>query len=176
QPARQLREDVPLVAGRDETFLERKQFSLSVGRDKSVRAVMETKSHGGYLLVVAQRDASVNDPKPEDLCGVGLVAEVLQVDALPGQSTHVTLEARARARVREYLETGGYFRVRIEILREDTGDTPNDGVADDSERLAALHQAYVDELKSQALIHTAPVEAAFRAVPRHLFVPGFPLD
>lgn len=40
----------------------------------------------------------------------------------------------------------------------------------------ALHQALVDRLMSQGFIHTRPVEAAFRAVPRHLFVPGVPLE
>lgn len=38
--------------------------------------------------------------------------------------------------------------------------------------VSALHQAYVDELKSQGLIRTPRVETAFRAIPRHLFVPG----
>ena len=41
---------------------------------------------------------------------------------------------------------------------------------------STLHQAYVDRLKRAGHIRTARVEAAFRAVPRHLFVPGFPLD
>jgi protein-L-isoaspartate(D-aspartate) O-methyltransferase len=40
----------------------------------------------------------------------------------------------------------------------------------------ALHQALVDRLLSQGFIHTRPVEAAFRAVPRHLFVPDVPLE
>ena len=40
----------------------------------------------------------------------------------------------------------------------------------------ALNQALVDDLKNRELIHTARVEAAFRAVLRHLFVPGTPLE
>lgn len=42
--------------------------------------------------------------------------------------------------------------------------------------LSALQDAYVDQLKRRGVVHTRLVEAAFRAVPRHLFVPGFPLD
>jgi protein-L-isoaspartate(D-aspartate) O-methyltransferase len=40
----------------------------------------------------------------------------------------------------------------------------------------ALHQRLVDHLKRAGHIRTPRVEAAFRAVPRHLLVPGFPLD
>ena len=40
----------------------------------------------------------------------------------------------------------------------------------------ALHQALVDQLKAQGRIRTARVESAFRAVPRHLFLPGYPLQ
>ncbi len=45
-----------------------------------------------------------------------------------------------------------------------------------AEDVSALQQALVDELKSKGLIQSACVEAAFRAVPRHLFVPDAPLD
>jgi protein-L-isoaspartate(D-aspartate) O-methyltransferase len=46
----------------------------------------------------------------------------------------------------------------------------------DDEGIAHLHRAFVDNLKRAGQIRTAPVEAAFRAVPRHLFVPGFALE
>ena len=41
---------------------------------------------------------------------------------------------------------------------------------------SALHQALVDQLNAQGRIRTARVESAFRAVPRHLFLPGYPLQ
>jgi protein-L-isoaspartate(D-aspartate) O-methyltransferase len=47
--------------------------------------------------------------------------------------------------------------------------------SEDRGDLAAPHQAYVDQLKRWGVIRTPLVEAAFRAIPRHLFVPGFPL-
>jgi protein-L-isoaspartate(D-aspartate) O-methyltransferase len=48
--------------------------------------------------------------------------------------------------------------------------------AEPGDDVLALHQALVDKLKSMGYITTAPVEAAFRAVPRHLFLPGVALD
>src|SRR5436190_23571117 len=47
---------------------------------------------------------------------------------------------------------------------------------EDRSDVPALHQRLVDHLKRAGHIRSPRVEAAFRAVPRHLFVPGFPLD
>lgn len=47
---------------------------------------------------------------------------------------------------------------------------------DDNNETFALRQKFVDELKRENLVETKRVEAAFREVPRHLFVPGVPLD
>jgi protein-L-isoaspartate(D-aspartate) O-methyltransferase len=48
--------------------------------------------------------------------------------------------------------------------------------SDDNSDVSALHPALVDKLKSEGHIRTPRVEAAFRAVPRHLFLPGVALD
>jgi len=48
--------------------------------------------------------------------------------------------------------------------------------AHDEKHISELHQALIDQLKSNGHITTSSVEAAFRAVPRHLFLPGMPLD
>lgn len=48
--------------------------------------------------------------------------------------------------------------------------------SDDSSDVSALHQVLIDKLKSEGHIRTPRVEAAFRAVPRHLFLPGVALD
>ena len=53
-------------------------------------------------------------------------------------------------------------------------DTPTPETTDTG--VPALHQALVDGLKSMGCIRTPAVEAAFRTVPRHLFLPGVPLD
>jgi protein-L-isoaspartate(D-aspartate) O-methyltransferase len=57
-------------------------------------------------------------------------------------------------------------------MRDAVPPVPADGESDAS----ALHQALVDQLKEAGRIRTSHVEAAFRAVPRHLFVPGVPLE
>src|SRR5205823_2493456 len=51
-----------------------------------------------------------------------------------------------------------------------------DSSSNEQNDVSALHQAYVDYLRRAGHVRTSSVEAAFRAVPRHLFVPGFPLE
>jgi protein-L-isoaspartate(D-aspartate) O-methyltransferase len=48
--------------------------------------------------------------------------------------------------------------------------------SNDSSKPSALQEALADKLKTMGVIPTARVEAAFRAVPRHLFLPGVPLE
>jgi protein-L-isoaspartate(D-aspartate) O-methyltransferase len=67
------------------------------------------------------------------------------------------------------LNSGSADQKRAITMKPHASDEPeNDG--------AALRELYVDQLKRAGQIRSPLVEAAFRAVPRHLFVPGFPLE
>src|SRR5262249_35812485 len=109
-------ETLPLLAVRDKVYFPGMLFPLFVGRRKSLRALTEARVHGGYILIVAQKDVAADNPGPADLYAVGAAAKVTQFLALPDETVRVTLMGTARMRILEYLQTEPFLRVRGEVL------------------------------------------------------------
>jgi ATP-dependent Lon protease len=112
-------EIIPLMPIRDAVYFPHSIFPLFVGRDKSVRALEEARAQDRYILLVAQKQMAVDDPQPEDVYEIGIVAEIMQVLNLPDGTVRVMLEGTTRVRILEYLQTDPFYRVRIQPLVED---------------------------------------------------------
>ena len=98
-PARPAR--LPLLAVRDVVVFPHMVLPLSVGRPKSVKAIEAAmKDHLKYLCVVAQKDVTIEDPKPEDVYGIGVLVEVVQYLKMPDGTLNVFLQAHARVAVK----------------------------------------------------------------------------
>ncbi len=91
-------------------------FPLFVGREKSVRALDEAMAGSEHILLITQRQMSTEDPEPEDLNDIGIVAEIIQILKVPDGTVRVMLEGKERVRVTEWLETDPCFQVRLERL------------------------------------------------------------
>ncbi|MBI4127596.1 MAG: endopeptidase La [Parcubacteria group bacterium] len=116
---------VPVLPLRDKVILPGEIVSLVVGRGRSVAAMQEAVQKRRELLIVAQRDQAIEQPKPEDLYQVGTLARVIQVVKLDGDSYHVVVEGRSRVRVVEYLATQSlsYLAARITPLTITSGES-----------------------------------------------------
>ena len=90
---------LPVLPLRDIVVFPRMVAPLFVGRDKSVRALEEVEKGGGEILLVAQKEAGVDDPAEEDRYSVGVVATILQLLKLPDGTVKVLVEGQQRARV-----------------------------------------------------------------------------
>ncbi|MGE3232043.1 MAG: endopeptidase La, partial [Hyphomicrobium sp.] len=90
---------------------------LFVGREKSILALDEAMKQDKQILLVAQKQADVDDPKPRDLYGVGTVATILQMLKLPDGTVKVLVEGASRAQVREIL-TGEFFSATLEPIAD----------------------------------------------------------
>jgi len=76
--------------------------SFSIGRKKSLAALRESAKFDGYLFLVSQVDAKIENPTEEDLYTMGCVAKVKQTIKLPGDVTHLIVEGVERAVLLEY--------------------------------------------------------------------------
>ncbi len=88
---------------------------LLVGRPGSLGAVeaAETLEGGGYILLVAQRNAETPEPASVDLFRVGMIARLAQVSKLPGGTARILLESIARVRVTRFAAGQGYVRASV---------------------------------------------------------------
>jgi len=96
-PADSLR--LPVLPLRDVVVYPHMVTPLFVGRPKSILAVEAAMKADKRILLLAQRQSDVDDPKPEDLHAFGTVATILQLLKLPDGTVKVLVEGMDRARI-----------------------------------------------------------------------------
>ncbi len=88
---------------------------LFVGREKSIQALDVAMRTDRRIMLVAQKQADIDDPKGDDLYRVGTVATILQLLKLPDGTVKVLVEGVDRARI-DRLTAGDYYSAEIELL------------------------------------------------------------
>jgi ATP-dependent Lon protease len=130
---------LPVLPLRDIVVFPNMVAPLFVGRDKSVRALEEVEKNGNEILLVAQREAGVDDPAEEDLYSVGVVASILQLLKLPDGTVKVLVEGRQRASLRKLVDRGAYYAAELVSLAETPGE---------ESEVSALMRAVVEQFES----------------------------
>jgi ATP-dependent Lon protease len=110
--------EYPLVPIRDQVYFPFMVFSLLIGRERSIRALDDALAADGTVLLVSQKSIAVEDPEPEDLYTVGVVANVLQVLRVPDGTVRITAEGVARARIRRHLFQEPHMAASATLLHE----------------------------------------------------------
>jgi ATP-dependent Lon protease len=95
---------------------------LFVGREKSVRALEAVMKDDKQILLVAQKNATQDDPSADDIYRVGTVSTILQLLKLPDGTVKVLVEGGKRARIASFQETESYFEAVVEALPDNDGD------------------------------------------------------
>jgi len=96
---------------RDVVVFPHMVIPLFVGREKSIKALDEAVEAGKQIFLAAQHDAADDDPAPENIFGVGTVANILQLLRLPDGTVKVLVEGMSRAAIVNYVETEESFVV-----------------------------------------------------------------
>ncbi|WP_068296369.1 endopeptidase La [Pararhodobacter sp. CCB-MM2] len=126
---------------------------LFVGRDKSVRALETVMREDKQILLVTQIDHAAEDPTPEGMYRVGVLATVLQLLRLPDGTVKVLVEGKSRVRITEFVENDQHFEAEAEYLVETEGDEDvvealTRSVSDDFERYAKIKRNIPEEALS----------------------------
>ncbi|WP_177504884.1 endopeptidase La [Anaerosinus sp.] len=93
---------------------------LDVGREKSIAALEEAMVQDRIIMLAAQKDASTDNPTPEDIFKIGTVAEVKQLLKLPGGTIRVLVEGLYRAEITEYVTDSSHYEVEVKEFNEDS--------------------------------------------------------
>jgi ATP-dependent Lon protease len=111
---------VPLLPLREMTIFPHEVYPIFVGRPKSIKALEAAEAQKKPIFLVAQKDAKVAEPGPQDLFSVGTLGVVVQLLRLPDGTVKALLEGKKRARIVRYANEEEYFQVEAEEIEEKT--------------------------------------------------------
>ena len=103
---------------RDVVVFPHMVLPLFVGREKSINALEEAVQSGKQIFLAAQHDAADDDPAPENIFGIGTVANILQLLKLPDGTVKVLVEGVCRVGIVNYVETEDSFVVDAAPISE----------------------------------------------------------
>ena len=137
--------ELPVLPLRDVVVYPHMVIPLFVGREKSIEALEAAMSGEKEILLVAQKNASDDEPLAEDLFEVGTVASVLQMLKLPDGTVKVLVEGDYRATIHKLSEDEGFFTAQanmlaIEELTEAEGELYKRTVLEQFERFVQVNK------------------------------------
>src|SRR5688500_11606706 len=97
---------------------------ITVGRDKSIKAVNDAYKGEKLIGVVAQKDSTVEDPTLKDLEAIGTVAKIVKLIKMPDGGTTVIIQGKSRFLIETIFTDEPYFRAKIKKLEEE--ESPKD--------------------------------------------------
>src|SRR5687767_10329381 len=152
-------ETLPIVPLRDVVVFPHMMMPFVIGRPSSTRALEHALLKDKRIFLAAQHDASVDDPRPDDIYTMGCVANVGQSLKLPDGNIKVLVEGVDRARAVEWKEDKGFYRVVVKVLpkqKEASGE-----VESTMARVVSLFEQYVklsNNLQYDAMIAAVRVD------------------
>ncbi len=107
---------MPVLALRDVVVYPHMVIPLFVGRAKSIKCLDAAMDKDKQIFLVAQKDATLDDPAEADLYRVGTVATILQLLKLPDGTVKVLVEGGRRARLAGFTETTNTFMAYVDVI------------------------------------------------------------
>ena len=108
----------PVLPLRDIVVFPGMIVPLFVGREKSVKALEEVMKDDKQILLIAQKNASQDDPGPEDIYTIGTLGTVLQLLKLPDDTVKVLVEGGKRVKIVGYTERSDFFEANVVEMEE----------------------------------------------------------
>jgi ATP-dependent Lon protease len=112
----------PVLPLRDIVVFPGMIVPLFVGREKSVKALEEVMKDDKQILLIAQKNATQDDPGPDDIYNIGTLGTVLQLLKLPDDTVKVLVEGGRRVRIAGYTDKAEFFEARAVEMEEQSGD------------------------------------------------------
>jgi ATP-dependent Lon protease len=117
-------EEIALLPLRNTVLFPGVVLPITVGRDKSIRAVNDAYKADKLIGVVAQKDSNVEDPAAGDLEDIGTVARIVKLIKMPDGGTTIIIQGKSRFLIESILGDDPYFKAKIKKLDEE--DSPGD--------------------------------------------------
>jgi len=130
--------EIPILPLRNTVLFPGVVLPITVGRDKSIKAVHDAYKTDKLIGVLAQRDSGVEDPTMKELVEVGTIARIIKVIKMPDGGTTVILQGKRRFKVGSITTDDPYFKAQVILLHEEESPKDQD------------FEAYVSNIKDLA--------------------------
>ncbi len=153
-------DELPILPLRNTVLFPGVVIPITVGRDKSIKAVSDAYKTDKLVGVVAQKDSNIEEPSVSDLEAVGTVAKIVKLIKMPDGGTTIIIQGRKRFRIESITTEDPYFKARISLLEEDkiSGDPDFDAMVSSIKDLASQIVNLSPNLPSEAAIILKNIE------------------
>ena len=111
-------DNYPVMPLRNTVLFPQQVIPIYIGREKSLKLIEDLGSGDKHIVVVAQEDGSIEDPKPEDLYAYGTLGVVLKVFDMPDNSKSAIVQGIERVKLISFGEPNPYYRVVVEKVSD----------------------------------------------------------
>ena len=132
---------LPMMPIRDVVIFPHMMTPFVVGRESSVRALEEALASDKKIFLATQHDASVDEPKANEIYQVGTVVNIVQSLKLPDGNIKVLVEGIERGKVLQIVDSEGYMQATIRLARYTTETNPT--LESGMQRVTSLFEQYV---------------------------------
>jgi ATP-dependent Lon protease len=117
-------DELPILPLRNTVLFPGVVLPITVGRDKSIKAVLEAYKGNKLIGVLAQKDSNVEEPAVDDLEDIGTVAKIIKQIKMPDGGTTVIIQGKRRFKMGVLTSDDPYFKAQIQLLEEE--EAPKD--------------------------------------------------
>jgi len=103
-------DQMPILALKNTVLYPGVVLPITIGRDKSIKAVKEAHKGDKYVAVLSQKDVNDEDPSIEDLYQVGTIAKIIKMLKMPDGTTTAILHGRVRCRLESLSQEDPYLK------------------------------------------------------------------
>ncbi|HRO05303.1 MAG TPA: endopeptidase La [Ferruginibacter sp.] len=120
---------LPLLPLRNTVLFPGVVIPITVGRDKSIKAVTDAYKADKLIGVVAQKDSNIEEPAPADLQKIGTLAKIVKLIKMPDGGTTIIIQGKRRIQIESITEEDPYFKAKFNLLNEDVPKDDSDFTA-----------------------------------------------
>ncbi|HWY68223.1 MAG TPA: endopeptidase La [Terriglobales bacterium] len=132
---------LPMMPIRDVVIFPHMMTPFVVGRESSVRALEEALAGDRKIFLATQHDASVDEPKPNEIYQVGTIVNIVQSLKLPDGNIKVLVEGVERGKILQVVDTDGFFHASVRVAKYTVEATPV--IEQAMQRVTSLFEQYV---------------------------------
>jgi len=111
-------ESYPVMPLRNTVLFPQQVIPIYIGREKSLKLINELPASSKHIVVVAQEDGSIEDPKPDEMYSFGTLAVVLKVFDMPDNSKSAIVQGIDRVKILSFKEKEPYYRAVVQRLSD----------------------------------------------------------